>query len=221
MNIKDIVTNEYFYIADGGKIHFYFDDEEDGYFLCNGYWIDEYKGRNSENIAQFYIPNTINGKPVVGLDGDTFDGIANLSSFIIEDDNKYFMLYQDGLYSKDMKRMFHMPPDYRQKIFRVPDGVEYIMDSALSDAYINTLILSESCKEIFEYGVSGAKNLKIIYMPKSMEFIGFKAFIGTSPKEVYYEGSEEDKKRIDFTDLVFNAGIINAKWHYECKLPKE
>lgn len=95
------------------------------------------------------------------------------------------------------------------------------MDSALSNAYINTLILSESCKKIFEYGVSCAKNLKMIYIPKSIEFIGFKAFIWTSPNEVYYEGTEEDKKRINFTDLGFNAGIINAKWHYECKLPKE
>lgn len=115
MNIKDIVTSDYFYISDGGKIHFYFDDDEDGYFLCHGYWGDEYKGYNSENIGQFYIPNTINGKPVVGIDGDTFDGIANLSSFKIEDDNKYFKLYQDGLYSRDMKKMFHMPPDYQQK----------------------------------------------------------------------------------------------------------
>lgn len=220
MNRKDIVTNEYFYIADGGKIHFYFDNEEDGYFLCVGYWKSEYKGRNSENIARFYIPNTINGKPVVGLDGDTFDGMGNLSSFIIEDDNKYFRVYQDGLYSKDMKRMFHMPPKYREKIFRVPDGVEYIMDSALSNDYIDTLILSEGCKKILEYGAC-AKNLKIIYVPKSIEFIGFKAFIGVSLNDVYYEGSEEDKERIDFTDLGFNAGIIDAKWHYECKMPKE
>lgn len=221
MNIKDVVTNEHFYFSDGGKIHFYYDDEEDGYFLFNGFWAGEYKGRNSENIARFYIPNTINGKPVVGIDGDTFDGMANLSSFIIEADNKYFKLYQDGLYSKDMKKMLCMPPDYREKTFRVPEGVEFIMDSALSNDYIDTLILSKGCKRIFEYGVAASKNLKIIYLPKSIEFIGFKAFIWTSPEEVYYEGSEEDKKRIDFTDLGFNAGIIDAKWHYECKMSIE
>lgn len=218
MNIKDIVTNERFYITDGGKIHFYYDDEEDGYYLCHGY---HNTGYNSENISQFYIPNTINGKPVIGLYGDTFDGMRKLSSFVIEDDNNYFRLYQGGLYSKDMKKIFCMPPDYQQRVFRVPDGVVYIMDSSLSNSYIETLILPESCEEIFEYGVSCAKNLKTVYIPKSIKFIGFKAFIRTSPEEVYYEGSEEDKKRIDFTDLGFNAGIINAKWHYECELPKE
>lgn len=69
--------------------------------------------------------------------------------------------------------------------------------------------------------MAAAKNLKIIYIPKGIEFIGFKAFIGTSPEVTYYEGSEEDKKRIDFTDLGFNAGFLDAKWHYECKMPIE
>ncbi len=153
MNIKDIVTKEKFYTLDNEKIHFYYDDDEDGYYLCNSYWSNEYKGRNGKNITQFYIPNTINGKSVIGIDGDTFDGMSRLSSFIIDDSNQYFSLYQGGLYSKDMKYMFHMPPNYRQDTFRVPDFVEYIMDSALSNKYIETLILSKNCKKIFEYGV--------------------------------------------------------------------
>ncbi|MGN1109256.1 MAG: hypothetical protein ACI4RK_07715, partial [Oscillospiraceae bacterium] len=71
------------------------------------------------------------------------------------------------------------------------------------------------------YGVSCSKKLKIIYIPKSINFIGFKAFIWTSPEEVYYEGDEEDKKRIDFTDIGFNSGIIDSKWFYNCIFPKE
>ena len=219
MNIKDIVTDECFYISDGGKIHFYCGD--DRCILINGYWNDEYKEYNGENISQFYIPNTINGKPVVGLDYDTFDGMVKLSSFLIEDDNKYFSLYQGGLYSKDMKTIYHMPPDHHQQTFRVPDGVVYIFDSALSNPYIETLILPEGCEEIDQYGVACAKKLKTIYIPKSMRFIGFKAFIWTSPEEVYYEGTEEDKKRIDFNEPLFNGVVINAKWHYGCKIPKE
>lgn len=95
------------------------------------------------------------------------------------------------------------------------------MDSVLSNSYIETLVLPKGCEKILEYGVSCAKNLKAVYMPKSIKFIDFKAFIWTTPKDVYYEGNEDDRKRIDFTDIGFNAGIVNAKWHYECKLSKE
>ncbi len=221
MNIKDIATNEKFYTIDGEKIHFYYDEDDDGYYLCHSYWSVDYKGRNSENITRFYIPNTINGKPVVGIDEDTFDGMSSLSSFIVDESNQYFRLYQGGLYSKDMKRMFHMPPGFRQDTFRVPDLVEYIMDSALSNGHIETLILSRNCEEIFEYGVACSKKLKRIYLPKSIKFIGFKAFIWTSPEDVFYEGSEKDREKINFTDLNFNSGIINAKWHYEFELPKD
>lgn len=220
LNIKDVVTKENFYTINGKKIHFYYDVEEDGYYLCNGCWSNEYRGRNSENIIHFYIPNTINGKPVIGIDGETFDGMLKLSSFVIDENNQYFCLYQGGLYSKDMKYMYHMPPAYKQDTFRVPDFVEYIMDSALSNEHIKTLILSKNCKNIYEYGVSCAKKLKKIYLPKSIIFIGFKAFTGTTPEEVFYEGSEKDRDSIDFTDLGFNAGIINAKWHYEYEIPK-
>lgn len=217
MNTKDIVTIEKFYTIAGEKVHFYYDENDDGYYLCNSCWSEDYKGRNSEKITQLYIPNTINGKPVIGVDGDTFDGMSELSSFIIDENNQYFSVYHGGLYSKDMKYIFCMPPDYKQDTFRVPDSVEFIMDSALSNKYIETLILSKNCREIFEYGVSCAKNLKRIYLPVSISFIGFKAFIWTTPEEVFYEGTEKDKELINFTDLNFNAGIINAAWHYECK----
>lgn len=221
MNTKDIFTKERFYTIDGEKVHFYYDEEDDGYYLCNGYWSNEYSGRNSEKITQFYIPNTINGKPVIGIEGDTFDGMTSLLSFLIDESNQHFKLYQGGLYSKDMKYMFRMPPNYTQDTFRVPDSVEYIMDSSLSNEHIETLILSENCKCIYEYGVSCAKKLKKIYLPKSIMFIGFKAFIWTTLEEVYYEGSEKNRECIDFTDLGFNSGIINAKWHYEYDIPKE
>ncbi len=219
MNLRDIVTEEHFYIVNGGKIHFYYDHDDDGYYLCNGYWNGEYKGRNSEHITQFYIPNTINGKPVIGIEGDTFDGMAKLSTFIMDDHHPFFRLYKGGLYTKDMKYLYCMPPAYRQDTFCVPDLVEFIMDSALSNGHIETLVLSKKCRKIFEYGVACAKKLKRIYLPKSIEFIGFKAFIWTSPEEVFYEGSQKDREKINFTDLNFNAGIINAKWHYECGFP--
>lgn len=220
MNAKDVVTNENFYFLDGGKVYFGYVDEKGGYYLSGSHWNGKHYEHDGKNISQLYIPNTINGKPVVGIAGDIFEWLIKVSSIIVEDDNEHLRIYQGGLYSKDMKIMFCMPRNYHKKIFRVPDGVECIFDSALSNKYIETLILPQSCKEILEYGVSSA-SLKTVYLPKSIEFIGFKAFINTTPEDIYYEGNEDDKKRINFTDIHFNAGIIHAKWHYECKLLEE
>ena len=54
--------------------------------------------------------------------------------------------WQGGLYSKDGKQLIRMPLQYRQKVFRVPDSVECIMDSALCNPFIETLILSHPKK---------------------------------------------------------------------------
>ena len=217
--MMDIITKEHFFMVDGGKIYFYEDGDECG--LCNGYWDGEHLHHNSESIKQFVIPNTINGKPVTEIDGDTFDGMPNLEKFVIDENHPYFKLYQGGLYTRDMKSMYHLPPSDRKEIFRVPDTVEYIMDSALSSQYLETIILSRHCKEVYEYGVSCCKRLKRIYLPKSITFIGFKAFIWTSPEKIFYEGSEQDKNQIDFTDRAFNAGILDAMWHYHCNFPED
>ena len=63
--------------------------------------------------------------------------------------------------------------------------------------------------------------MKRIYLPKSITFIGFKAFIWTFPEKVFYEGSEPDKNQIGFTDRAFNAGILDAMWHYHCRFPED
>ena len=218
---KDIVTGEPFYLTDGGRVHFYYDEEDDGYYLCGGLWTQVYQGYNGCDATELYIPNTINGKPVLGLDADLFDRMVHLSSFVVEDDHPSFRLWQGGLYSKDGKQLIRMPLQYRQKVFRVPDSVECIMDSALCNPFIETLILSHQCQTIREYGVPCAKNLKAIYLPRSLQSIGFKAFVFTSPKDVFYEGDEEDREKIEWADTGFNVGLIKAQWHYQWEWPKE
>jgi len=215
----DIVTNEHYYLSDGGKIHFYYDEDDAGYYLCNRYWNGKTSEYNSSEIREFRIPDTINGKPVIGIDGDTFDGMKNISAFKVSTNNSYFSLYHGGLYSKDMKEIIQMPPNYQEKTFHVPDCVEFILDSAISCPTIETLILSANCKKIYEYGIACVKSLKRIYIPKSVAFIGFKAFIWTTPEDVFYSGTESDREHINFTDEGFNSGILNAHWHYNCVHP--
>ena len=212
MNSKHIVTDKDYYICDGEKVHFI--EDEGTIWLTGGY---EYPGKGIKN---FYIPNTINGKPVDTIEGDIIDYKPDLRSFIVEDDNEYFRLFEGGLYSKDMTEMYFMPPKFEGKVFFVPEGVRLIGDTAIYAQTLETLVIPDGCKRMTEYSAAALKKLKRVYIPKSMEFIGFKAFNFTAPQEVFYGGSEEDKAKIDFCDEGFNAGLLNAVWHFDRKIPR-
>ncbi|WP_294479471.1 leucine-rich repeat protein [uncultured Ruminococcus sp.] len=214
MNTKHITTEEKFYICDGCKVYFSTEEEDDGSIWLIG------TRESVSNIRNFYIPNTINGAPVVYIEGDIFDYNNALEHFIVEDDNEYFRMYEGGLYSKDMKKFYFMPPKFDGKVFFVPERVEWIGDTALNAKSLETIVIPEGCQRMIEYSCAGMRSLKRIYIPKSMEFIGFKAFNFTAPEEVFYEGSEEDRTKIDFCDEGFNAGLLNAKWYYDCTIPK-
>lgn len=214
MNSKDIITDRVYYECDGGRVHIGYDEEDDIYELSNSY-----SNKSSRNIHTLFIPNSINGKAVT-IYGDLLDGMPDIERFEVAEDNPHFCLYEGGLYSKDMTELIFMPPKYEGKTFFVPDGVIKIADSALYRGCLETIVIPEGCRRMIEYSCSAVKSLKRIYIPKSMEFIGFKAFVGTAPEEVFYEGSEEDRAKIDFCDEGFNAGLIDAVWHYNFVIPK-
>ncbi|MCR5541504.1 MAG: hypothetical protein K6F71_11925 [Ruminococcus sp.] len=212
MNTKHMITDKDYYLCDGEKVRFI---EDEGTIWLVG----DYKNPGT-GIKDLYIPNTINGKPVDTIEGEIIDYKKDLRSFIVEDDNEYFRLYEGGLYSNDMTKMYFMPPKFEGRVFFVPKGVKLICDTAIFVNTLETLVIPEGCTRMIEYSAAVLKNLKRVYIPKSMEFIGFKAFNFTAPNDVFYEGSEEDKAKIDFCDEGFNAGLLNAKWHYNCTIPK-
>lgn len=210
MNVKHIVTDKNYYISDGAKIYFGYDSEDDDTEITLGCRSEDHQTEPHD----FYIPNTINGKSVTYIDGDTFDNFL-VRQFIVEDDNEYFKVFEDALYTKDMKALISSPYTNMVKTFVLPSGVEEIYDSALTNKYIETLLFPEGFKKIWQYGVACAKNLKRVYIPKSLELIGLKAFWFTEPEDVFYGGSEEDRANIKYIDDYFCAsGLLDAKWHY-------
>lgn len=220
MNSKHISADETYYICDGCHVHFYYDDDEEGFVLCRGYQTGESgTAVDIANIREFYIPGTINGKPVISLEGDIWDGMNGLGKIIVEDDNEYFCLYQGGLYSKDMSRIYHMPPGFSGKIFYVPESVRIVYDSGLFNQSVETIVIPEGCTTILEYALACDKSLKSIYLPKSLEFIGLKAFNFSEVEDVFYAGSEQDRDKIIFIDRTLL--ICGAKWHYNSEIPRE
>ena len=71
--IKNVVTNDNYYLFNDIKIEFFFDDD------INGYVITEAKG----NINELFIPNTINGKSIKDINGNIFwNYVYNLINLI-------------------------------------------------------------------------------------------------------------------------------------------
>lgn len=216
--MRDIVSKDCFYISDGGKVHFLYQKKEDVYALVGS--IREkfgYAGCNSADITELIIPNTINGKELKYISGDTFECMRNLKRIIIEEDNKYFSLIEGGLYTKDMTELIRMSPQFTDSCYRVLDGVEMVCDSSIDNPYIETLILPDGCRIIEEYGITGSTNIKRVFIPKSIEIIGRNNFRDANLTDVYYGGSEKDREHI--IDQWGEKMLLDkTEWHYNCKM---
>ena len=216
--MRDIVTKDCFYFSDGGKVHFCYDKKEDVYALVGS--IREtygYQGNNSTVITELIIPNTINGKELKYIAGETFECMHKLKRIIIEEDNIYFALINGGLYTKDKSELIRMSPTFTDSCYRVLDGVEMICDCSIINPYVETLILPDGCRIIEEYAITGSENIKRIFLPKSIEIIGRNNFRDAPLTDVYYGGNENDRERIidQFGDKMT---LDEAQWHYNCKM---
>ena len=210
---NDIQTNDVCYMINGEPVKFYYDHEDEGYHIC-GQW-------NGSNITELYIPDTINGKPVVWVDGDTYDCMVKLERIVVSHEHRHFTTVDGALRSKDMKTLFWYPTKRKDKVYFVPQGVIHIGDSALSNPFVETIVLPEGTEWVYSYGIAGARNLTELYVPVSMKQFMFKAMLGCSSlKHIYYEGTEEQWKDVDISDENFNFPLVKAKVHFGCTMPK-
>lgn len=135
-----------------------------------------------ESIEKVYI-----GKDVKELRGETFVNLRALKEFVVDEENEYFTAVDGVLYTKDMKTLLCVPKAYEGgKTFIVPETVEVISRSALSDCKFEEVLLPEGLKRIESMAFLKAENLKEINsykgsktyasLPEGLEFIGLDAF---------------------------------------------
>jgi len=116
-----------------------------------------------------------------------FLGCANLSDFVVDEDNSTFVNIDGVLYNKEMTVLYFYPAEKTDESFVVPDGVIKIS----SNAFLNN------------------KHLKVIYLPESLRVIGDKAFFGTdSLMEYHFKGKVapvlEGAYDANYVDYYFN-----------------
>ena len=199
---KDLITDDGFYLIDDVKIGFLFDEEYGGYIISSG----------SGRISELHIPATINGLPVIDIDGDIVDTLHGFDK-IITNDNPYFKVIDGVLFSGDSKRLIIYPPEKKNEFYEIPASIKSISDGAFCcNQHLKRLVIPKGTEYIVQYALGCCKNLEEIWIPKSLKQVMLKAFIYcNSLKDIYFEGNEAEWRSIDFTYC--NEALTNAAVH--------
>lgn len=113
-------------------------------------------------LSELYIPNTVTRLSDTGYFGIWYtlynmgDLVPDTTNIILRPDNPNFVMYDDALYTKDMKQLLIFPRKSSLKshngIYRVPEGVEIVRDLGsyrnIMDGEIKKVILPKTVKEL-------------------------------------------------------------------------
>ena len=192
-----------------GTAKVYYEYDEDGYMLLS------VVGKTDN----FMIPDTINSIDVTYMDSDYMREEGDFSRITLSENNKYFLLKDDVLFSRDGKKLFI----YNRKehdSYIIPSGVEEIEPSAFSGFGLKSIVISEGVKRIYQYAFACCKNVERIYLPSSLEMVSLKTFyfFGNDNLKVFYGGTPEQWQKIDFA--FGNFEVQNAEIHYNSPVPQ-
>ncbi len=156
------------------------------------------------------------GKDFYHLQGRAFGSCSNLK-LSIDEDNPYFELVNDAIYSEDMKILYLCLPSQNNTSFVIPKEVEIIYSYAFFNLEIEKIIFEEDSQvtkigdyafgycSVKEINLGELKNLKTIdnnaffntnqlteiIIPENVKSVGFYAFYGCDSLTIYCERTME------------------------------
>lgn len=145
------------------------------------------KDGTSANVQEMSVPGyaTYQGVKfeVLTIHPYAFDGLPNLRTIEVEQENKYYssrdgVLYriQDG---NPYYELFRCAEGATYTVFTVPNDVVVLADSAFYDCdKLITVIIGTGVKDIAMFAFENADGLESIIIPNNVETIGTQAFLG-------------------------------------------
>ncbi|MDE6780101.1 MAG: methyltransferase domain-containing protein [Ruminococcus sp.] len=198
------------YTSGTAKVYYEYDEDEQGYLL-------EYIEGKTDN---FVIPDQINGIDVKGFSDleDFNDRIGG--KITISEDNKYFKVIDDVLFSKDGTELYIYMQKKKNENYIIPSGVKIIAPDAFTRVELKNIVISEGVTHIYQYAFACSKTIEKIYLPSTLELVSLKTFyfFGTDNLQVYYGGTSEQWQKIDF--VFGNSEVQNAEIHYNSPVPQ-
>lgn len=113
-------------------------------------------------IESLYIPL---GYTIIDIN-QPFDNHYYIERFTIKPSHTHFTVFNDALYTKDMKGLYYYPGGKKDKVVTVPKSVETIYAAAFAYSYnIEEIILPSSVKEVYQvfgYHLESLKKVTVI-----------------------------------------------------------
>ena len=163
----------------------------------------------NDNIVSIAVPASVTSIPIY-----PFSGCKKLSEISVNRDNAAYTSVDGVLYTKDMKELITYPAGKPSATFTAPSGVTIIRNSAFSDCKSLTDIkLQDGVKEIKGSAFGGCTSLASLTIPSSVKEIYYAFNDDCTVKDVYYGGTKEQWKQINFTgsEYQFKDATIHFK----------
>lgn len=186
-SVKNIDTSAFYNTSIS---EFIVDERNENYSAVNGVLYNK-SGDTLEIFPQGLFSLNI-PKECKHIKPYAFDNVRYLSTIKVEDGNTSFKVSADALYSIDMKKLVRWIYNMSNPVITVPEGVKTIYSNAFNTInYMNE-----------------------IYLPASLEAIGYNAFYNCKRlNNVYYNASKSKWDAIE-TDSKGNEKLFDSKTHY-------
>lgn len=152
---------------------------------------------SSETLEKIYI-----GKNVEKIEAGAFtmneDVRGCKTKMTIDPDNKWYTIYDDGLYTKDLTEVFWYPPQTEE--VHLPDTLKVIHTSTFESCRFTEIDIPYGIVELETYTFCHVY-LERVSLPNSLKYIRNNAFYGTSLTDVAIPYSVEKVENGSFNGL--------------------
>ena len=126
------------------------------------------------------IKRIVIGKNLSSINAEAFLELIELKEIVISEDNEYFIVKDNVIFSIDGKKLVYALPVVKGK-YIIPDGVEVICAYAFCyRSNITSVVIPNSVKKIKKRAFFGCHQITTIVIPDSVEEIGDEAFYRNS-----------------------------------------
>lgn len=125
----------------------------------------------NNNLSTIYIPASVKE-----IKAKFISNNKNLSSIVIDENNQYYCMVDNVLYTKDKKELIMYPSHCNDRYYKVIKGCEIIGPYAFNNASIVMIELPFSLLVIDEYSFNGCESLTDMVIPDSVNTINQYAF---------------------------------------------
>lgn len=161
---------------------------------------------------------------IESIAANAFEKCCGIRRFSISEDNAYYEVIDDVLFSKDKKRIVRYPTGRKTDIYHIPDGVESIGGCAFESAqYLKKIVLPNSVREICDKGFAKCISLVTAELDPSLTRIGDGAFDCdrelkniTLPDSLEYLGCGAFMSCESIRSVVIPRGITVLRQHVFC-----